>query len=236
MNEQEWLKSTNPAAMLRFLSGTATNRKLACFACTCCRRIWPLLIDDRSRTSVEVVEQFIDNRTNSDQLIQAIDAHEKSENSYDAKLAWWAVFRLPMCVLVNWRGDEIDRAIIVANGAAEAAGDRNVRNYDDDEAAEVDFRLGSMAERKVQCDFVRDIFGNPFRPVEVDAAWLTFRAEIIPRIAQRIYNERSFADLPILADALEDAGCTNADILAHCRQSEEHVRGCWVIDLLLGNQ
>jgi hypothetical protein len=80
-------------------------------------------------------------------------------------------------------------------------------------------------------DLIRDIFGNPFRPVIVDSTWQTSN---VTGLAQAIYEERAFDRLPILADALEDAGCTNRDILDHCRQPGEHVRGCWVVDLLLG--
>jgi hypothetical protein len=87
------------------------------------------------------------------------------------------------------------------------------------------------AELQAQCNLLRDIFGNPFRPVAVDPSWKT--ANVIG-IAQAIYDERRFGELPILADALEDAGCANADVLGHCRQPGEHVRGCWVVDLILG--
>ena len=84
---------------------------------------------------------------------------------------------------------------------------------------------------------LRDIFGPlPFRPVTLDTRWLTWNHGTVPAIAHRMYEERAFHDLPILADALEDAGCTDADILAHCRQPGEHVRGCWVVDLLLGKE
>ncbi len=84
-----------------------------------------------------------------------------------------------------------------------------------------------------QCNLVRDIFGNPFRPVVLAPAWQT--ANVVG-LAQTIYDERAFDRMPILGDALEDAGCTNADILNHCRQPGEHVRGCWVVDLLLGKK
>jgi hypothetical protein len=79
--------------------------------------------------------------------------------------------------------------------------------------------------------WLRDIFGNPFKPVSVDRAWLTSN---VIGLAETIYADRAFDRLPILADALEDAGCDNADILNHCRQPGEHVRGCWVVDLVLG--
>jgi len=77
---------------------------------------------------------------------------------------------------------------------------------------------------------LRDIFGNPFRPVTVDPAWQT---ATVVALAEAIYADRAFDRLPILADALEEAGCLNGDLLNHCRQPGEHVRGCWAVDLLL---
>jgi hypothetical protein len=77
----------------------------------------------------------------------------------------------------------------------------------------------------------RDIFGNPFRSVTVNATWFTTN---VLALAQAIYDDRAFDRMPILGDALEDAGCDNADILKHCREPAEHVRGCWVVDLVLG--
>ena len=83
------------------------------------------------------------------------------------------------------------------------------------------------------CELLRDIFGDLFRPVAFDAAWWT---PSVMALAQAIYDDRAFDRMPILADALEEAGCTNADILAHCRSSSPHVRGCWVVDLILGKR
>lgn len=91
-------------------------------------------------------------------------------------------------------------------------------------------------EREIQTLNLKDIMGNPFRPVATDPTWLSWHDGPVPRIAQAIYAERRFADLPILADALEEAGCNNADILSHCRSNGQHVRGCWVVDLILGKQ
>jgi len=90
-----------------------------------------------------------------------------------------------------------------------------------------------VAERKCQCDLLRDIFGNPFRPFSVDESWLRWNDATIRRMAACIYEERAFDRLPILHDALLDAGCDNEDMLAHCRSEGPHVRGCWVVDLLL---
>jgi hypothetical protein len=88
-------------------------------------------------------------------------------------------------------------------------------------------------ELLAQCDLVRDLFGNPFRPVTSNPVWLT---STVTSLAAGIYHERAFDRLPVLADALEEAGCTNADILNHCRRPGEHVRGCWLVDLLLGKE
>jgi hypothetical protein len=79
---------------------------------------------------------------------------------------------------------------------------------------------------------MREIFGNPIRTVTLDPLWLTFDVQAL---AEGIYAERAFDRMPILADALQDAGCTNEDVLSHCRDANAvHVRGCWVLDLLLG--
>jgi len=82
-------------------------------------------------------------------------------------------------------------------------------------------------------DFLRDIFGNPFLPVVFDPSWLT---PTVVALANSIYVDRAFDRMPILADALEEAGCDNADILLHCRGDGPHVRGCWVVDAVLGKE
>jgi hypothetical protein len=101
-----------------------------------------------------------------------------------------------------------------------------------------DARAGNPPDARVrkavvaeQCHFLRDIFGNPFRSITFSTAWCTDTA--IAR-ARQMYESRDFAAMPILADALQDAGCDNDDILDHCRRPGEHVRGCWAVDLVLG--
>jgi hypothetical protein len=95
-------------------------------------------------------------------------------------------------------------------------------------------------EHQYAADLVRDLF-NPFRPVPLDPAWLAWHDGLVIRLAQAAYQERhqpastlDNARLAVLADALEEAGCTDPDILNHCRRSGVHVRGCWAVDLLLG--
>jgi hypothetical protein len=84
-----------------------------------------------------------------------------------------------------------------------------------------------------QCATVRDVINNPFRPVVFDSAW---RSESVSALAAGVYTDRAFDRLPILADALEEAGCDHPDILNHCRGPGPHVRGCWVVDLVLGKE
>lgn len=79
---------------------------------------------------------------------------------------------------------------------------------------------------------LRDIIGNPFRPVAIDPSWVTLE---VGTLARTIYDGQDFDRLPALADALVKAGCDHADLLGHCRQPGPHVKGCWAVDLLLGS-
>jgi hypothetical protein len=92
---------------------------------------------------------------------------------------------------------------------------------------------GCPVELAAQAELMRDIFGNPFREVVFDPAWCT--SDVLA-MAQAMYSNRDFSAMPILADALQDAGCDEEDILSHCREDREHVRGCWVVDLVLGKE
>jgi hypothetical protein len=90
-----------------------------------------------------------------------------------------------------------------------------------------------VGELLAQAVLLRDIFGNPFRPITLDLSLLT---PTLVQLAQAIYDNRAFNRLPELADTLHDAGCDNEEILNHCRGQGPHVRGCWVVDLLLGKE
>ncbi|OWK42130.1 hypothetical protein FRUB_04208 [Fimbriiglobus ruber] len=89
----------------------------------------------------------------------------------------------------------------------------------------------TKVEEKAQINLIRDIFGNPFRPVIFDPTWLTSTAIAL---ATQMYESQDFSLMPILADALQDANCCDDQVLGHCREPGFHVRGCWVIDLLTG--
>jgi hypothetical protein len=109
--------------------------------------------------------------------------------------------------------------------------------------AHIYFALSPPGDVEAKCHLLRCIFGNPFRPLTIAPAILAWNNATVVRLAQAAYDERLLPEgtldngrLAILADALEEAGCTDADILGHCRSGGEHVRGCWVIDLLLGKE
>jgi hypothetical protein len=205
VDEITWLACTDPDAMLHFLRGRVSERKLRLFACACIRRIWPLLPDGRCRRAVEVIERCADGLAGRAEL-QAALADAESVEAASTGAARTAV----RAVVTAWSTAEHARS-----AAAQASHD-------------------PAGERRRQADLLRDLVGNPFRPAPVKLAWLEHRGGRVAQIARTIYDGRRFADLPVLADALEESGCTDAAILAHCRSGGDHALGCWVLDSLLG--
>jgi len=171
-------------------------------------------VDPRSRAAIEASEKYADGTITNKELNtierKAASAREKAVRTGEEELY----------------------------NAAEAARQLASQFVDEMEAAyyALGASLASEADIAAGSSLLRDIFGNPFRPVSVDPAWLQWKDGTVPKLAQAIYNDRRFQDLPIVADALEKAGCTNQDILQHYRQSGEHVRGCWVVDVILGKK
>jgi hypothetical protein len=209
MTEAEWLACEDPQPMLGHLKGKASDRKLRLFACACCRRIWHLLKDKRSRWAVEMEERFADGSVERAILMAA------------GKAAW-AVWTTPAGAATRDVG-----AVEAAQAAQDAAR----------HAAWAITSLPRVHEMKAQAALLRDIVGFlPFRPTPLDPIWLSWNDGTVAKLAQAIYEERAFDHLPILADALEDAGCTDQDILGHCRGPGPHLLGCWVVDLLLGKE
>jgi hypothetical protein len=160
----------------------------------------------------------------------------------------------PLRCLGDWGGQRIERippdaqTVVVGTLLLEATGLLTAAESPDDPAAwlgELQRVLEELRravkvpipEKDTHAVLLRDIFGNPFRPRPViDPTWLRWNDGTVPRLAQAIYEARRFDDLPILHDALLDAGCDDQDILDHLRSPGPHVRGCWVIDLILGKE
>lgn len=208
MTEAEWLVCTDTTPMLEFLRGKASDRKLRLFAVGCCRRIWQRLKDERCRRVVGVAERFADGLASQEELEAALEL---------AVIFTQDVTRRedmgPTAAAFFVTHASLDDLLRVPGAASRSAG---------------------AAETQGQCRLIWDIFGPlVFRPIAIDPSWLT---STVINLAQAIYTDRAFSRLAVLADALEDAGCTQQDILNHCRQPGDHVRGCFVIDLLLGRE
>lgn len=218
MTEAEWLSCGDPTPMLEFLRDKASDRKLRLFACACCRLIWASLVDVRSRAAVEVAERLADALTTDDEVAIA-DEDAKAAARVGASFA--PVYLLSASL---WAGGNLPShgAAIVALASVETF-QRSVTN-NRREAIET-----AITQKQVL--LFGEIFGSPFYPVALDPSWLT---STVVALAEGIYQERAFDRMVILADALQDAGCDNEDVLNHCQQPGEHVKGCWVVDLILG--
>jgi hypothetical protein len=227
MTEAEWLaKQQNPETILNFLRGKGpSDRKLRLFAVACCRRVWNLLTPQQ-QGQVGAAEQFADGRIDKKQLKDSrgpIPARFPDPAHEATQVGSWTAAR-----------QGAHHAKIAAGAAAwharqrQGASETRILARARDEAWAV--------ERKAQSAILRDLSAHLVRPVAVDRRWLTWNGGTIPTLAQAIYDDRAFDRLPILADALEEAGCADVDLLAHCRSGGEHARGCWVVDLLLGKE
>jgi hypothetical protein len=185
------------------------------------------LEDSRLRRAVEVAEAFADGLAGVEQLAQAREpAHALGLSVGE--------------VLSRTRSDMPERAELsnswsAAHAAASAAAeDFGVLGNACHHAAENP--KGRDTEDAGQAELLREILGNPLQEIAIDPAWLRHNDGIVRKLAQTIYDERAFERMPILADALEDAGCSSEEILGHCRKPGPHVRGCWLLDLVLGKE
>ncbi len=214
MTEQEWSECEDPRPMWEHLSGGQSARKTRLFVCACCRRVWDLLTDERSRHAVAEAERYADG-------LSGPEALRAARRKADAAYQWSRKKHGTACA--NFIG--------AAHLALQATASALRFDPREDEFLRGVQERKELTERKARSGLTREIFGNPFRPVTVKADWLS---STVVGLAQAIYDERAFDRMPILADALEDAGCTDGDVLGHGRQPGEHVRGCWVVDLVLG--
>jgi hypothetical protein len=246
--------------MLEFLRGKSSERRLRLFAVACCRRIWHLLVAEvevwhkdepdfwrRCQDAVLVAERFADDDANREELV-AITVYPRPA-LYDADAAMFTAE-----VKLN--------PVAVSAEAAEAAGqEASARVYTSvfpdgysptpenkalmvraAEQQEREHAHTIAREKNARCDILRELFGNPFRPAPViDSAWLAWRRGVVRELALAAYEYRRLpeatldpARLAALAEALEGAGCGDAELLSHLRSPGPHVRGCWAVDLVLG--
>jgi hypothetical protein len=221
MTESEWLACDNPDLMIESaIAAQISSRKLRLFACACVSTIWHLLEDERSRNAVLTAEQFADGVATVRELEEARDAAQAAVRDASLAASWAAVHAASCGVAQAASRNALWEALWAASQAAAQAALRDAS-----------LAATGAAIRAAHCGLLRCVFGNPFRQVAVDPGWLT---PTVVRLARGIYEGREFDCLPILGDALEDAGCTDEMLLGHCRSAGPHARGCWVVDLLLG--
>jgi hypothetical protein len=230
--------------MLRSLGETASGRKLRLFAVACCRRVLHLL-DEPHWAAADIAEEYADTPRrgglhaarrvywpaalrimNEVVRIQLRSRYCLAEARRWASSAVWESARVKPATAAH-----AHRAAATAVAWGHKADEEKRRRSTLLLPAEED-----PDEARAQADLLRDLFGNPFRRPRLKRHWLKWDGGTVVQVSRAVYDERAFDRLPILADALEEAGCADADILNHCRRPGEHVRGCWVVDLLLGKE
>jgi hypothetical protein len=223
MTEAEWLKCEHAESMLGCRWMHRRDRKRRLFAVACCHRVLRLITDERARRALEAAEAMAD---------QA-DGIERWEH--------WNEMQDVLAEFDVRREADLDYRESIPRGTREALeAVSEVTHPSIARVAERGALLTGLADRwqdwavvkRAQADLLREIFGNPFHPVAFSPSWITSDVLLLSR---GIYEERAFDRMPILADALQDAGCTNEHLLTHLRDpNATHIRGCWALDLILG--
>jgi hypothetical protein len=232
--EEDWLACPVASSLLaRVLTLGASERKLRLFGCACCRLVWHNLVRPESKAAVEAAERYADGAISAEELHAAAEAARPVVSG-----------RAPLQPTDHDRRAEyVEYASAVAPTEVARAENEGGWPYWERlvevpfhvvEAARLQgFGLHAEEMEAALCDRLRDVFGNPFRPVTIDPTW---RTNTVMDLARAIYDGRAFDRLPVLADALEEAGCTARELLGHCRGGREHVLGCWALDSILGNK
>jgi hypothetical protein len=224
MTEAQWLTGTDPAPMMSALNGCVpSDRKARLFACACCRRLEHLMTD-RDRAVVAALELCADGVIPHDKIYATAGVPIPATGAYDPPGG----------------NPSVRRVIAEALSASAWGGAVRARAYTVDAVRAEEGDAARAGEWARQSALIRCVFGNPFRRVWFSSEWLT---DTVLALAQEMHESGDFSAMPILADALQDAGCENAGILNHCRvlppagaeEEQAHARGCWVLDLLLAH-
>jgi hypothetical protein len=242
MTEAEWLACTDPDSMLMFLHDHKIDGKFRLFVLACCRRIDEHITDPRCRAAIAYAEEIAEFGTRGwrgrPAVAKAVEIArvEADEPQLTPEGYTYDFVKVNAAHAARATIDTsaYRAALVTSRFASNVVGWASGHHVTTGSLPPL-YEQAQRTEKATQTRILHDVVGPlPFRPLAADPAWRAWNDGAIPKMAHSIYEERAFDRLPILADALEDAGCDNADILAHCRSGGEHVRGCWVIDLLLG--
>jgi hypothetical protein len=263
MTEAEWLTGYFHRRMYDVIRNQATTRQVRLFMVACCRLMTAEFFDPRIPLALQIAEQCADDPSAESvaesvwaelitsptpclptdgpegEIADGITAiqhllHDLWDGeNYEfvqqtiTHAAYLCLREKPQKVFTGGAGDAVEYCIqkIVYTEVLLAGGRPPEEDLD---GPETDTNV-----RRAIAHLLRDIFGNPFRPVSIDPLFLT---ETVVSLAEQMYESRDFAAMPILSDALLDAGCDNEDVLNHYREPGPHVRGCWVVDLVLGKR
>lgn len=231
MTEKEWLESKNlPLQMLKLLQVSPSVRKSALFMTAYGRSMWQLLVDNRTKRAIEIVEQHVDGFATLEEVLASANeaceavrttlseaAQSVSESASEIATAAESGYRVAVAFDPEFTAPFMEHTGVFARALMLAS----------------DIEALDLKRSATLTNLIRDIFGNPFRPVTLDPRWLTSTVIDLARI---IYDERQWERMPMLADALMDAGCDSEEIIKHCQGPGPHVRGCWVVDLLTGRE
>lgn len=235
ISRTKWQRSKSPGQMMWHLAEEGVfdswrgRRRALLFELACCRRAWSFLEHDLVRPMVDAIEFSVENNVKW-KRVERIREH--LEAALERQLP--QEYLLHECDMV--RELEATPATLLINHLRRFVLSINNHELADFDAHYLRAALGLGGDRfadelAAQCAIVRDIFADPFRPVAFSPAW---RTETVVLIARGMYESRDFSGMPVLADALQEAGCENEEILNHCRDAKAtHVRGCWVVDHVL---
>jgi hypothetical protein len=220
LTEEEWLQDHDSRRLFDFIRLWASDRKLRLFAVGCCRLFTRLDGDDLA--GLTVAERLADDlATNEERKTTRRRTHRRAEER-QREFGW--VYTEPVVA-----AEAVDRSLDREAALAAQENWRYIHTLFSHRTPH-----DPVAIHGPFCRLLRSLFGNPFRPAALDPGWLFWREGAVERLARHIYDAKAFEELPILADALEDAGCTHVGLLAHCRSKDDHVRGDWLLDLILG--
>ena len=219
MTEAEWVTSDDHSRMTFFVAKQTSVRKLRLAEVALCRSVEHHLVDAHSCHVLSVCEAHADGFASDGQLAEvrsrAVSVYEGDlPRTSSRRDAYQLVHAADTEQRLRLQIDMIDLVLFAERPH---------------QLISPELQAACIAEAEI----IRDVFGNPFRPVAFDPSW---RTETVISLACCIYAERAFDRLPILADALEEAGCNHADVLSHCRSPGPHARGCWVVDGVLGKE